>query len=124
MTSQHSIPIAPLSALEERRWVGLAHLSGLLSFVGPLIVWLVYRDRSDAVERQSKEALNAQITLAGLALVLYVVGGALSLIVVGVVFLVAAPIVQLLGLIFAIVGALETRSADTYRYPFALRLIQ
>lgn len=124
MTTEHSLAAAPLSPADEQRWIVLAHVSGLLSFIGPLVVWLVYRDRSDAVERESKEALNAQITLAAVALVLYVVGAALTLVLIGFVILLAASIVQLIALILAIVGAVRASSSGSYRYPLTYRVVK
>lgn len=123
MTTDHTLPAIPLSAADEHRWIMLAHLSGLLSFIGPLVVWLVYRDRSDAVEREAKEALNAQITLAAVALGLYVLGAVLTLVLIGFVFLLAAAIVQLVALVVAIVGAVRAHSAGRYRYPFTYRVV-
>lgn len=124
MTAEQPLHVAPLTADEERRWTMFAHLGGLLSFVGPLIVWLIYRDRSDAVDREAKEALNAQITYAAAALALYIVGGLLAIVLVGFVFIIAASLVQLAGFIIAIVAAVRTNTAGRYRYPLAFRFIK
>lgn len=124
MTTEHTLPPVPLSGLEERRWIVLAHLGGLLSFIGPLVVWLIYRDRSDAVEREAKEALNAQVTYAAAALALYVVGGALALVLIGFVFIIAAAIVQLIAFVLAIVAAVRSNTTGTYRYPLTYRFLQ
>ncbi|GAA2934587.1 DUF4870 domain-containing protein [Microbacterium luteolum] len=124
MTAEQSLPAAPLTPSEESRWVVLAHIGGLLSFIGPLIVWLIYRDRSDAVERESKEALNAQITYAAAALALYVVGGLLAIVLVGFVFIIAATLVQLAGLILAIVAAVRSNTSGTFRYPLTFRFLK
>ena len=124
MTAENALPTAPLTALEESRWTMLAHLSGVLSFVGPLIIWLLYRNRSDAVDRESKEALNAQITYAAAALALYIVGAILAIVLVGFVFIIAAAIVQLIALILSIVGAVRTNAAGRYRYPLIYRFLK
>jgi uncharacterized Tic20 family protein len=124
MTADQSPLASPLTADKERRWMMLAHLGGLLSFVGPLIVWLVFRDRSDAVDREAKEALNAQITYAAAAVVLYIVGGVLAIVLVGFVFIIAASLVQLAAMVFAIVGALRTSASGGYRYPLTVRLVK
>ncbi len=124
MTAEQSLPVTPLNAADERRWIMLAHLGGLLSFIGPLIVWLIYRDRSDAVDREAKEALNAQITYAAAALALYVVGGVLALVLIGFVFIIAATIVQLAAFIIAIVAAVRANTSGTYRYPLTFRFIK
>jgi len=124
MTAEQPIPATPLTSSEESRWVVLAHIGGLLSFIGPLVVWLVYRDRSDAVERESKEALNAQVTYAAAALAVYIVGGILTIVLVGILFIVAAMVVQLIALALAIVGAVRANSSGSYRYPFTYRFIK
>ena len=124
MTTEQSLPAAPLTGAEESRWIVLAHLGGLLSFVGPLIVWLVFRDRSDAVDREAKEALNAQITYAAAALALYVVGAVLAIVLIGVVFIIAATIVQLIALIIAIVAAVKSNTSGRYRYPLTYRFLK
>jgi uncharacterized Tic20 family protein len=124
MTADQTIPVPALTAEEERRWIMFAHLGGLLSFVGPLIVWLIYRDRSDAVDREAKEALNAQITYAVAALALYIVGGLLAIVLVGVVFIIAASLVQLGGFILAIIAGVRANTTGRYRYPLTFRFIK
>src|SRR5450756_990054 len=58
-------PAAPMSDSDQRLWATLAHIGPIiLSFIAPLVIWLVYRERGRYVEDQSKEALNFQITLA------------------------------------------------------------
>lgn len=124
MTTTQPDAVTPLTPTEEARWTSLAHLSGLLSFVGPLLVWLILRDRSDAVEREAKESLNFQIAAAGVALALYIIGSVLSVVVVGIAFLMLAPLVQLAALVFAIVGAVRANSSGSYRYPLTLRFVR
>ena len=56
---------------EERNWAMLLHLSalsglvtsGLGSILGPLIVWLIFRGKSDMVNFHGKKALNFNISL-------------------------------------------------------------
>lgn len=56
--------------LEERNWSMVVHLSALSSLVtsglggilGPLIVWLIFRGRSDMVNFHGKRALNFNIS--------------------------------------------------------------
>src|SRR5437868_892271 len=61
---------------DDRTWGMLAHLSPLLagwlggfSFLGPLIVWLIYKDKSAFVADQAKEALNFHIAVMIVAVV-------------------------------------------------------
>lgn len=117
-------PATTLTESEEKTWTAIAHFSGLLSFVGPLIVWLMYRDKSDVVGREAKASLNFQITVALAATVLYVSGGVLTLVLVGVVLLMIAPLVQLAGAIMAIVGGIKVGQNGSFRYPCTIRFIR
>jgi uncharacterized protein len=123
MTETTTTP-APLSASEERTWTMLAHLSGLLSFVGPLVVLLVFKDRSAAVAREAKESLNLQIAAAAAFTVLMIVGTILTFVVVGVVLVMIAPLVLLAAAILAVVGAVVAQRTGTYRYPVNVRLVK
>ncbi len=59
----------PIQHADERTWSTLLHLSAFLGFllpfgsiVAPLIVWLIFRGRSDMVDYHGKRALNFQIS--------------------------------------------------------------
>ena len=98
----------------------IAHLSGIVTgFIGPLVIWLINKDKSDKawVIEEAKEALNFQITV----LIAMFVCGALTLILIGL-FLI--PIVAIAALVLAIMAGLKANSGESYRYPFAIRLIK
>ena len=72
-----SPPERPASAVygdvwhqEERNWSMLVHLAALISLItsgiggilGPLIVWLIFRGRSDMVNFHGKKALNFNLS--------------------------------------------------------------
>jgi uncharacterized Tic20 family protein len=108
----------PLSDSDQRMWAMLAHLGGILfSFVAPLIVWLVFKDRGRFVDEQAKEALNFQITL----IIGYVISTILIVVLIGA-FLMF--IVWLAAIIFGILAAVAANKGEAYRYPFAIRLIK
>ena len=109
---------------EERTWGLLAHLSGLLIFtavpfaniVGPLIIWLIQKDKMPFVDDQGKEALNFQIS----ATIYIFVSGLLCLAVVGFVLL---PVAILFQLIFTIIAALKANDGVAYRYLMCMRIV-
>jgi uncharacterized Tic20 family protein len=115
---------APQGAVDERTGVLVAHLSGLASFFGPLVVWLVYRGKSPLVEREAKEALNFQLTVALLTIAVMILGTLLALVVVGLVILAIAPFIPLVGVVFAIIAAVKSGPTGHFRYPATLRLIK
>ncbi len=102
---------------DDRTWGMLAHLSsfvasalGGLSFLGPLIIWLIKKDQSPFVADQAKEALNFQ--LAGLLVAILLSWTCI------------VPIVVIIGMIiYSIIGALEANKGITYRYPYTIRFI-
>ncbi|MER6944902.1 DUF4870 domain-containing protein [Nonomuraea sp. NPDC000554] len=95
----------------------LAHLLGLVvSWVGPLIIYLMKKDESPYVRDQAAEALNFQITM----FIGYLIAGVLTIVLIGLILL---PIVWIVSLIFHIQAALAANRGENYRYPIAIRLI-
>lgn len=113
-------PTAGGASQDDRTMAMLTHLSGIvLGFIVPLIMWLVNKDNADKgyLVDQSKEALNFQITL----MFGYIIGVILSVILIGVLLNMA---LWVLGLVFSIIAALAANKGETYRYPFAIRLVK
>lgn len=103
---------------DDRNIAMLAHLLGIFTgFVGALVIWLVKKDSSSFINDQAKEALNFQITVAiGLC-----AAWVLAFILIG--FLLV-PAIVLVNFIFCILAAIAASKGQTYRYPFALRLVK
>ena len=115
-------PPAPggVASQEDRTIALLTHLSGVvLSFIVPLIVWLIHRDKPGRafLNDQAKEALNFQLTMA----IAFLACSVLTLIVIGALL---APLVWLFDLIFCILAGIKANEGVAYRYPFTLRLIK
>lgn len=107
----------PLRADEEKTWSVLAHVGGLLlGFLAPLIVWLVYRDRSAWVAESAKEALNFQLSY----LIYLAVAGFSLLLLVGILLL---PVVIVAYYVFIIIGTVKAARMEPYRYPLILRMV-
>ncbi len=109
----------PASSTDDRNLAMLTHLSGLIfSILVPLVVWLIHKDKADKqyLVTEAKEALNFQITV----LIGYVICWILTFILIGALltFLLWAA-----NLILCIVAAVKVSSTGSYRYPFALRLV-
>jgi len=128
-------PPAGAPSAEEKQWAMFAHLSALLGglvtgwiggwgwFLGPLVIWLMKKDTMPFVNDQAKEALNFNITIAIIFLILTILGVATL----GIGFLVIAPLMVLIGiaaLVFIILAAIKANEGVVYRYPFALRLVK
>jgi uncharacterized protein len=126
--SMQGVPQAPLTPSEERTWALAAHIGVFLAawfamgFLCPLVIWLLYRDRSDFVRRHSLESLNFQISLlvysaAAVLIVLVTLGVALAVMIPVVVIGAVAAIV------FIVLATIAASQGKTYRYPLTLRLL-
>lgn len=93
-------------------WLGtlvLGFIPGLVFFLG--------HDGDSYVREQAREALNWSIT----ALIGYVSGLILAMIMIGVLVILAVGICHLL---FCLMGALATAKGKAFRAPFAIRLVK
>ncbi len=121
-------PIPPADAsparpsAHDRLWSVLCHLSyffgiAVLSFVFPLVVYLVMRDDSPYVTYHAREALNFHLSL-----VLYAICCIpLCFILVGIPLLIALGVT---GLVCAIVAAVKASDGIYYRYPITIRFVR
>jgi uncharacterized Tic20 family protein len=123
-------PPEPLSANDERTWAMISHLSvlanlvtGFLGPVIPLIIYLVYKDRSRYVAFQSMQAFVFQLIWwvgAGvLAGILWAISGALAVILIGCLLMPVALVVTfipLAALVYGVIGAVQTSQGQNFRY--------
>lgn len=120
-------PAAPLSESEDKQWASFAHFGNILSFIVPLILWLIFKDRGPKSNVEGKEALNWGINVAGIL----VINGILAAILVPLTFGIWSIIYGLVWLvvivaniIFAILGGVKVNGGGSYRYPVNIRWIK
>ena len=108
--------MADISA-DDKNIVVLTHLGGILfSFLPGLIVWLLKKDDNAYIGENAREALNFQITL----MIAYFISWILAFILIGFALIM---LLWLANIILSIMAAVATSKGESYRYPFALRLI-
>jgi len=120
-------PAAPLSEAEDRQWASFAHLGGILSFLVPLIIWLVFKDRGRFTNTEAKESLNFQITVTIGHIAIAILNTILIAVTLGFWAFVAwlLPLaLWVVTIIFCIQGFIKAKDGIAYRYPFAIRLIK
>ena len=124
----------PLSSSEERSWSVLAHLSVLLNlitgFAGPiaaLIIYLIYKDRSRTVAYHALQAMIFQLIWwygGGLLIgLVWLIVGALSAILVGLILIPIAVLVTLLlallplgAVVYGIIAAIQVNQGHDFKY--------
>ena len=119
----------PLSASEERTWAMVAHIGVLVAawfamgFLCPLVIWLIYRYRSDYVRQHALESLNFQLSL----LIYTAVAVILILITFGLGVLIIVPLILIgavAALIVIILATVAAAGGNEYRYPLTLRFVK
>lgn len=117
MTSEEPTSSQPVPS-DARGWSIAAHLVPFLgvSFLGPLIIWLIKKDEDPFVEANAREATNFQISV----LIYAIVSGFLVLVLIGIPLLIA---VVILAFVAPIVAAVKAANGEDFRYPLTIRLI-
>lgn len=94
------------------------HLLGLFfSFVGPLIVYLMYKDKAnDFVRTNIINSLNFQITI--------LVASVICIFIPILGWFILLPIVTLANLIFCILATIESSNDRKYKYPVTIEFVK
>jgi uncharacterized protein len=131
---------------DEQNWALFTHLAALSALftggvgavLGPLVVWLLAKEKHPSIDAHGKEAMNFNLTFAIAWFTLFVFA---------MLFMVGAPLLflhdpfffpfmamPLLILAFAalgitwivlvVTGSVKAASGELYRYPFAIRFIR
>lgn len=125
----------PTTESDTKLWAMFAHLSaivgyvigaGFLGWLGPLIIFLVYKDRNRFVRYNAAEALNAAIATLIVEIALAIVFTIITVITLGfgsVLFaLIGVP--ALIHVVFAIIGAVKAYQGEWWNYPVNIRLVK
>jgi uncharacterized protein len=113
-----------LAPLRDRTWVILCHLAALTLFlgipfgniIGPLVIWLIKKSESAAVDAHGKESLNFQISMS----IYTLLAGLSCFVFIGFVLL---PVALIMNLVLIIVASIKASNGELYRYPLSIRLI-
>ena len=118
------VPVpAAMSDSDQRTAAVLIHLSPIaasfvgLPFLGPLIGYLLVRDRGDFVRFHAAQALNLQLT----TLLSAMVAGLLLLVLVGFVLL---PAVAVASLVLMVIAAVRAGRGELWRIPVIVQFVR
>ena len=113
-----------MSAQDERTWSMLAHLSVLLSLVtgigGPiaaLVIWLVYRDKSQRVAFHALQSLWYQVAWAVILFVGWSITFILMFVLIGFLLVPVMAIASLVPFVHQCYAAYKVYQSVDYRYP-------
>jgi uncharacterized Tic20 family protein len=119
-----------MSAKDERTWSMLAHLSVLVNLVtgigGPiaaLVIWLVYKDRSQRVAFHALQSLWYQVAWIVLITAYVIVSSILIVVFVGIFMLFLTPLIGLIPIVHQCYAAYKVNQGVDYRYPIIADMI-
>ena len=120
-----------MGAQEERSWSVLAHLSIFLNlftgFLGPvaaLVIWLVYKDRSQKVAFHALQSMWYQVAWLVLLGIGWAFTGILMLILIGFLLVPVMALLTLVPFAHAAYAAYKVSQGSHYRYLFVADLIE
>lgn len=119
---------------KEQLWAVLCHVISVCGYLGvpfgnilgPLVVWLIFRDESRFIDEHGRESLNFQISITIYVVVLGILAGLIGVLTLGLGFIIIVPVGLLLGLaaiVAVIMAAVEAKNGNVYRYPFTMRFL-
>lgn len=115
---------------DDRALAVLAHLSplialvlsaGFLSFLGPLLVWLIWRERGELVRNASASAFNFNLTVWLASIIAWICVFTVVLIPLAIVLWAVAGVAQIA---LSILGAVRANKGVVYRYPFQVPVLR
>ena len=113
----------------ERTASVLAHLSaviaaiitaGWLSFVGPLVIWAIYKDRSAFVRQAAAGSFNFNLAVWAAIIVGWVMFFTVLLIPLAIIVWIVAVVA---GLWFHIRAAMAANRGESFRYPWSIPVL-
>ena len=131
VVGEHDTNRAVMSVQEEKSLSVLAHLSVFLNlftgFLGPivaLVIWLVYKDRSQKVAFHALQSMWYQVAWLVLLGIGWAFTGLLMLILIGFLLVPVMALLTLVPFANAAYAAYKVGRGFDYRYPFVADLIE
>jgi len=113
-----------MNVRQERIWGSLCHLAGFAALIapfagmviGPLVCWLLRRDRSHFVDREGKKAVNFQLSvfvylLLGLVLTRAYIGYAIVALLLG------------LDIVCIVAASIRANNGEDFEYPLCIQFV-
>ena len=114
----------------QNTWSVLAHLFAfvnlLTGFLGPvvaLIIWFVYRDRSERVSFHALQSALYQLAWAVILAIGWTITGLLTVIIVGLLLIPVMIVLSVVPFVHMAYAAYKVNQGVDYRYPFVADLI-
>ncbi|MGM9922934.1 MAG: DUF4870 domain-containing protein [Bacillus sp. (in: firmicutes)] len=106
-----------MASKDDRLLAALIYIiSFFTAFIGPLIIWLLQKDKSSFIDYHGREYFNFLISYSVYGLISFL----LTFVLIG---FIIGPIVAVAAFVFTIVGAVKAYEGKEYRIPFIFRIL-
>jgi uncharacterized protein len=109
---------------DENMWAMFIHLSQFagylvpfLGFILPIVLWQIYKEKSEVIDMHGKNVTNWLISATIYAFGCFI----LSFIVIGIPMLFALAII---GVVFPIIGGIKANNGIVWEYPMAIKFFK
>jgi Zn-dependent protease with chaperone function/uncharacterized Tic20 family protein len=109
---------AKVRPFDEKTWAMLLHFSQLL-VIGPVFFWVLKKDESPVIDQHGRNALNWQITLLMVVLMVLLAG----IVTCGIGFLLMIPLI-IPALVFPIIAGIKAQAGEIWKYPGAIEIVK
>jgi uncharacterized protein len=110
-------PQGPVSPSDAHMWGLFANLGAIFfSFLAPLVIYLIYKDRDPFIRRHATQSLNFQIILA----IGYFVSFILTFVIIGIFTFFALAVC---GIVFPILASVAANKGEPYDYPLIPQMV-
>ncbi len=122
----------PLTTENERNLAMLSHLTAILGlifggglgFLGPLIIWLMHKEKSYFISYHAKNSLNHQLTLLIACLALWLLIFVGSFFCIGILFVIPLFAILILSLVLEIMACVSASKGEWTRLPFTIEFVK
>ena len=120
---QQPAPAAPFTEAEDKQYTVLATFLNIILLIPALVFYFAFKDRGPRIAEQAKENLNWTINITIIAIACVILG---MIPVIGFLFWLVYFAALIVNLVFSIIGGvkLNGNEVQTYKYPFAVRIIK
>ncbi|GAA4429713.1 MULTISPECIES: DUF4870 domain-containing protein [Bremerella] len=103
---------------DDRNIALLCHILGFFTWiVGPVVLWLLMKEKSSFIDFHGKQAINFQITLS----IFYIGSGVLFCVYIGILTFLATFVLQI---VFTVLACMKAYEGDYYNIPVAIPILR
>ncbi|MDB6070733.1 MAG: hypothetical protein JWL81_1904 [Verrucomicrobiales bacterium] len=99
-------------------------MPGIGNVLGPLVFWLIFREKSPSANYHGKEAINFQINISIALAASFLFFVLLGWLIIGLIGLPLMFVIGIYAIVMTIIATIKTSEGVPYRYPFVIRFIK